>query len=262
MSSHLEFEDELEISQPGLEAQFEDREIIGTDDRVRVTNTLLFPFRFICNLEYRGEPICSGTLIGPRTVLTAGHCLHGMEPKLLRVIPGRNGFAEPLGASVASAFHIPSGWAPATKTDYGIINLKDPIGTRVGFWSRTYRRLRGDGSGTSISASPLPLAAGTLKVNVSGYPSDKCIRRSAASKQLCGALQLRAYDKTVRLADGLLTYLDDTFPGHSGSPVWVRRHPTMGGRVLVAIHIAGMGGKNGGVRINDTVLRFIAAHTI
>ena len=34
----------------------------------------------------------------------------------------------------------------------------------------------------------------------------------------------------------MLTYLNDTCPGHSGSPVWVRRHPSMGGRVLVGVH--------------------------
>src|SRR5205085_7492535 len=127
--------------------------------------------------------------------------------------------------------------------------------------------------GTTISAAPLPLSAGVLRVNLSGYPADRpsaarfgcrtagrnprChfARPGAAGRnRLCGAFQYRAYEKTVRSSGGILTYLDDTCPGHSGSPVWVKRHPSMGGRVLVAIHIAGGGSANRSVRITNSVL--------
>ena len=199
----------------------------------------------------------------------------------MRVIPGRNGSLEPLPATQAASFHLPRGWAPNTPTDYGIIHLRDPIGNSVGFWSRAHRRLRGDALGTSISSAPLPLSAGVLRVNLSGYPADRpssprlgcrtpgrnprChfTRPGAAGRsRLCGAFQYRAYDKTVRSAGGILTYLDDTCPGHSGSPVWVKRHPSMGGRVLIAIHIAGGGSANRSVRITNSVMRFIIAHTV
>src|SRR5262249_5675834 len=159
---------------------------------------------------------------------------------------------------------------------FGIIHLKDPIGNRVGFWSRAYRRLPGDSLGTTISSAPLPLSAGTLKVNLSGYPRDQPSATSFGCRtaahtslchptapgspgrsRLCGAFQFRAYDKTVSSAGGILTYLDDTCVGHSGSPVWVKRHPSMGGRVFVAIHITGSPTANRSVRITPTVLAFI-----
>src|SRR2546423_746961 len=152
----------------GLGGAFEaQRELVGVDTRVEVTNPLAAPFRYICNLEYDGWAMCSGTLIGPRTVLTAGHC------------PAR----------------------------------QSPL--------RTRNRLQ------------------------------------------CGTRQFRSYDRTVRISGGMLLYVNDTCPGHSGSPVWVRRHPSMGGRVLIGIHVAPAGsGANRAVLINRAIMSFIVANTI
>jgi V8-like Glu-specific endopeptidase len=81
--------------------------------------------------------------------------------------------------------------------------------------------------------------------------------RSAA----CGTFQYRAYDATVRRNGRTLYHVDDTYHGHSGSPVWVRRHPSMGGRVLVAVHVAGGSKANEAVLIDDEILKFIIANT-
>lgn len=71
-----------------------DYEVIGLDTRTCIRNTTVAPFRYICSIDLNG-PCCSGTLIGPRTVLTAGHCITppscSVVPGVTRVIPGRNG---------------------------------------------------------------------------------------------------------------------------------------------------------------------------
>ncbi len=272
-------------------------EIIGQDDRILTSNTTDAPFRYVCDLEYThpGGGLRShrtGVLIGPRTVLTVGHALRERvgkdrklermrEPGRMRIIPGRNGSSEPLGSTRASRFILAPGFSRGTATDYGIIHLAAPIGTRVGFWTRRYARNPGDSVGTSILAGSLPMAPGKLPVNLSGYPSDRpagkklsCSnpgagnrcrptpRTQAGRSALCGTFQYRAFDLTAQIENGKLRYFNDTCPGHSGSPVWVRRSPDMGGRVLVGVHIGGNTTSNAAVLITSTVLRFIIANTL
>lgn len=270
----------------GLESETGQYELYGHDSRVLVTRTTDAPYRYICNLEYNYDGIgrwamCSGTLIGPRTVLTAGHCISGRTASRMRVIPGRNGSLEPLPATQATRLIPAPGYAPASSTDYGIIHLRDPVGSMIGYWTRGYTRRKKDSVGTSMSGGALPWLArfGILPVHVSGYPADKpegpklgCRKTSgpegrcrnsllgaAGRNRLCGTYQYRSSDRRVRVQGGMLTYEADTCPGHSGSPIWLQRNASNGGRVLIGVHVAG---GNKGVCLTTAIIRWILSNTI
>ena len=87
----------------------EEEVIPPVDTRTCIRPTTAAPFRYICSIQTPINPttmrVGSGTLIGPRTVLTAGHNMDGVSAALTQVAPGRNGpSGTPFGISAAALF--------------------------------------------------------------------------------------------------------------------------------------------------------------
>src|SRR5450759_5074586 len=89
----------------------------SSDARTRITPTTAGPWRWITYLEITasaGTFYCSGYLVGPHSVFTAGHCLYGGTqfggngyPSSIRVVPGKDGSSEPYGSEYGlSLIHI------------------------------------------------------------------------------------------------------------------------------------------------------------
>lgn len=261
-----EWETEFEYE---LEDESAEREVIGRDTRRLVTNTRVAPYRYICSLVHNGRPAGSGTLIGPNTVLTAAHVIQGKTARNMIAIPGRNadrrrGDFRPFGTAQGAAFRFAPGYrGPAddvTPRDYGVVYLSQPIGNLVGHWTIAHTSSARDPLGTSISGAPLPRPPRALKVNLSGYPGDKGFNFGTPPQPL--RQQWRAKNRAVRELNGMLHYRNDTFGGHSGCPVWVKRSASQGGRVMVGIHVGGddpniRGRANRGVRITPAILNVI-----
>jgi len=223
-----------EVCECGPEEYGEPESVCGRDDRVRIRAITRIPWRWNCQLLItarngrRGR--CTGWLIGPRTVMTAGHCLYshsaGGWARSIEVIPGMDATRRPFGSQVARSFRSVRGWVNSRnpRYDYGAIILPKPCKFKrlgyFGFASLSRRTLR------------------NLLVNNAGYAGDKPF----------GTLWYNA-GRIRRVTRRRLYYMIDTYGGHSGSCVWLLKR--VGGRwQRYGVGIHGYGGcPNKAVRI-------------
>lgn len=208
--------------------------VCGRDDRVEVTNTTAVPWRWICKLiitfpngaRYGG----TGWFIGPKAVMTAGHCVYsrsnGGWARQIKVIPGMRGASRPYGSMIGTSFRSVTGWTNNADPnyDYGCIILPNAsLGNRVGWFG---------------FAALTDASLNNLLVNNSGYPGDK-----PAGTQWFNA------GRITNVTARKLYYMLDTFGGQSGSPTW---HLLNGQRHAVGIHAYG-GCPNSSARIVTAV---------
>jgi glutamyl endopeptidase len=204
------------------------------DERVRVTDTEHFPWRMVCALRMTGPSgtggIGTGWFIGPRTVITAGHCVFsqtffGGWARSVEVIPGLNrrsdrSLVEPFGRTRTSRLSVLRRWADSDDRepdyDIGCIHLQEPLGEKTGwfgFGALTPTELRG------------------FQVNIAGYPGNPGD----------GNEQWFATNRVLHVSERRAFYDVDTTAGQSGGPVWI--HEKEGSLPLaVAVHAYGVGG--------------------
>lgn len=206
--------------------------VLGRDDRMRILDTDLAPWRMICALRMRGPDgtgaIGTGWFIGPRTLLTAGHCVFSTQffggwASSIEVIPGLNGTGDgsrnrPFGSVMSTKFSSVDRWTEKEDADFdiGCIHLDQPLGDEVGWFT--------------LAAFPTEELESFL-VNVAGYPADRGR----------GFEQYHHRNRVVRITDRRLFYEVDTYGGQSGGPVWIHETET-GPPIAVGIHAYGVGG--------------------
>lgn len=206
--------------------------VIGVDNRVRIQNTAVYPWRAICALRITAANgarfIGTGWLVSPRTVITAGHCVflhdNGGWARSIEVIPGLNEASRPFGSHIGTALRSVTGWTQSKNRDfdYGAIIL--PPNSRPGAQTGTF--------GLAVRDDALLRNAA---LNLSGYPGDKG-----------GSQQWFHAQRTKSLSSRVITYEIDTAGGQSGSPVWVLQN---GQRFAVGVHTNGANAGNSATRI-------------
>jgi glutamyl endopeptidase len=217
----------------------------GTDDRIQITNTAIYPWRVHASLLItaadNSQWIGTGWFIGPHTLMTAGHVVHiknsgvaGRDGwvKSITVMPGRNGSSLPYGAVRSNNFRSVTGWTNDGNEnyDYGAILLSTDLGNTTGWL----------GFGAYSDAD---LIASTG--NISGYPGDKP-----------SGTQWYDHHKVASVNPRKVYYDIDTFGGQSGSAVY---RIINGNRYGIAIHAYGGSTTNSGTRIVTPVFNNMVA---
>ena len=245
-----------------------DYALIGPrDTRTHETRTKRFPFSTVCHLGRDfGDGVwrsCTGTLIGPRIVLSAGHCLYSHRrrraPQRIMVSPGRsNRDTKPYGSVISRWYYVPRRYVGISSPrdpgrryfDYGIILLP-----------RGFPGIKRFMEVQALSSPALEKLKYTGLITIAGYPGDRPL----------GTLW-RHTERLKRITPRRLLYSVDTCPGHSGSPIWYADSKS-GRRVIIGVHTSGIldelgrsygcakgtilappGMMNSGVRITSEVL--------
>lgn len=215
--------------------------VIEDDDRTVIPDPLDAPWRHICALRITSNTgkhyVGTGWLIGPRTLVTAGHCVYlhdeGGWPTSIAVIPALNGNLQPYGAAVATRFRTTDGWKAHREAgfDYGAILLDDDAFATAG----------------AFGFASLPdEALASTDANIAGYPADL----DHATRQYFHSRRITSSSPTR------LFYEIDTFGGQSGSPIWFNIDNR---RIAVGIHTTGSSTSNSGTRITDEVFQNLRA---
>ena len=209
--------------------------VIDDDDRRVVPDITQSPWRRNCALRIRTKTnrnyVGTGWFIGPRTVMTAGHCVYihdeGGWAQSVEVIPALDGTRRPYGSAASSRFRAVDGWIERADSDfdYAAIILDTPLGEQTGWYG---------------FAALDPALLRSADTNISGYPAD----RERATRQYFHAR------KITRITPRKIYYEIDTYGGQSGSCAYLLAN---GSRVAVGIHTTGASAGNSGTLINEDV---------
>jgi len=228
------------------------------EHRVRVTEPTKFPFSTVCDLRFHDESGHlwggTGTLVGQRVVLTAGHNVfdpsknprRGWFPNM-QVIPGLDGDLAntPFPTVQTNVFRSTDLWTDQSSDqwDVGAILLPSPLG---------------DSAGWMAIAN---LTTGTLQglaVHIVGYPVD--CPGAAAECGPPGTTMWMDAGNIVQIDGQFARYNVTTSAGDSGAPA-IAVFPTASDDnqfQLVAVHTEGFDLQtNRGVRITPELLTLI-----
>lgn len=203
--------------------------IVGQIGRLPVDQTTSATFRVFGQVD----EFCSGTMIGPRLVLTAGHCVYDLETKSPTnpryFTPGRNPQLSPYGQIAISAIHVDQAYIDGNvDRDVAVLVLKTPVGIQTG-WLQIAWDL------SILSPHRSVLGGWSGPGTITGYPGDK--EKNTMWLVACDFYVAPQIPYRPQ-------YTCDTFGGMSGSSLVVGGP---GGKsMIIGVHTTGRGSFNSG----------------
>ena len=217
--------------------------VIGTDQRVRIRTTNIYPWRAIAMLELYNKNDkfvghCTGTFIGADVLLTAGHCLWSEKDGFtwnIRVVPGKDAGYEPYGSQYAKDWWVPDSYIDTKGSpdyDWGVIKMNSStLGQTVGWFQ----------IGVLSTAT---LSRPDFTPAIVGFPGDV-----TPEYTMWGDIK----DRFSTVSQYELKYDIDTAPGESGSAIFSANTNATFLGTIVGVHTSG-GTLNRGNRMEPDLL--------
>jgi V8-like Glu-specific endopeptidase len=211
--------------------------VVANDNRTAVSSTTVFPFNTVVYIvsEYPNGVAarCSGVLVSPYVVMTAGHCVHNNDrggfASKVTVVPGQyqspsGSPIRPFGSQVAQSVATTLAWQTFSGPEsQAIVNFKHDLGTV---------RLA---SPITFTNTFMPIIFDDAATNVisDGYPATDPAGNSSYGQWTAQGAQSKDSINQHYHNIGLAEYAIAVSPGNSGGPYW--KKDATGRQLLVGI---------------------------